>query len=202
AVATGVLRASVGFLTFLVAFGLRRAGEPAWVFGIVLAASIGGTLVASVLAPALRRHVPEEHLLAGSLGLIAMAMFVAVRAGGRPGTALAAGAVGVAAGTGKLAFDSLVQRDAPAAAQGRAFARFEAVFQLAWVAGALIPVSLKVPSRAGYVVLALGSGVAAAAYVAGLGAHRRLSGHHTHGGGDGPVALATPEGRPQGARDQ
>ncbi|MGI8686513.1 MAG: hypothetical protein ACR2MO_15730, partial [Acidimicrobiales bacterium] len=42
AVATGVLRASVGFLTFLVAFGLRRAGEPAWVFGIVLAASIGG----------------------------------------------------------------------------------------------------------------------------------------------------------------
>ena len=173
AVATGVLRASVGFLTFLVAFAFRRDQEPAWVFGVVLAASIGGTLVASVVAPPLRRRVQEEHLLAGSLGLVAVMMLIAVRVGGRPAAGLAAGAVGLAAGAGKLAFDALVQRDAPAAAQGRAFARFEAVFQLAWVAGALVPVALTVPRAAGYVVLALGTGGAAAGYVAGLNANRR-----------------------------
>lgn len=176
--ATGVLRASVGFLTFLIAFSLRRGHEPAWVFGVVLAASVAGSLVASLVAPALRRRLPEESLLAGSLGLIAVVMVVAIRVGGRPAAALAAGAVGVAAGAGKLAFDSLVQRDAPAAAQGRAFARFEAVFQLAWVAGALLPVAFTVPSNGGYALLGLGTGGAAAAYVAGLAANRRSIGHH------------------------
>lgn len=173
AVATGVLRASVGFLTFLIAFALRRDHEPSWVFGAVLVASIGGTLVASVVAPPVRRRVKEEHLLAGSLGFIAVVMLAAVRTGGRPAAALAAAAVGIAAGAGKLAFDALVQRDAPAAAQGRAFARFEAVFQLAWVAGALLPVAVAVPRRGGYILLALGTGGAAAAYVAGLGANSR-----------------------------
>ncbi len=206
AIATGILRASVGFLTFLVAFALRRAHEPAWVFGLVLAASIAGTLVASVLAPLLRRRVPEEHMLAGSLGLVAVAMVVAVQVDGRPGAAVAAGAVGVAAGAGKLAFDSLVQRDSHAAAQGRAFARFEAVFQLAWVAGALLPVALTVPRRAGYVLLALGCGAAAISYVTGLTAHRRRSAKRVErvkrraadGGAAGAPALATPKGRSQG----
>jgi len=191
AIATGVLRASVGFLTFLIAFSLRRAHEPAWVFGLVLAASIAGSLIASVLAPLLRRRVPEEHLLAGSLGLVAAGMVLAVQLGGRPGAALAAGAVGLAAGAGKLAFDSLVQRDSHAAAQGRAFARFEAVFQLAWATGALLPVALTIPRRAGYVLLALGCGTAAVFYVTGLSAHRRLTAHQP----DAP-ALATPEPGP------
>lgn len=203
AIATGVLRATVGFLTFLVAFGLRRGGEPAWVFGLVLAASIGGSLVASVVAPMLRRRLPEEHLLAGSLGLVAVVTAVAARAGGRPGAALAAGAVGVAAGAGKLAFDSLVQRDAPAAAQGRAFARFEALFQLAWVVGALLPVALTVPGRAGYGLLCLGSSGTAAAYLAALAANRRVIAHRVlgHGGpGAGARSPAGPEGGAPGPR--
>lgn len=173
--ATGmvVLRASVGFLTFLVAFALRRGGEPAWLFGIVIAASVGGGLVGSLLAPPLRRRVVEEHLLAASLGLVIAAMLAAVRIGGRPAPVLAGAALGLAAGTGKLAFDSLVQRDAPAAAQGRSFARFEAVFQLAWVAGALVPVVLRVPPGVGYALLALAAGVSASLYLFGLAAHRR-----------------------------
>jgi hypothetical protein len=44
ATATGVLRASVGFLTFLVAFALRRDGAPSWVFGVVLVGSMAGTV--------------------------------------------------------------------------------------------------------------------------------------------------------------
>ncbi len=86
---------------------------------------------------------------------------------------LTAAALGLAAGIGKLAFDSLVQRDAPAAAQGRSFARFEAVFQLSWVAGALIPVVLVVPSRVGYGLLALAAATSASLYLFGLAAHHR-----------------------------
>ncbi|MFP5377178.1 MAG: MFS transporter [Acidimicrobiia bacterium] len=172
ATAMGVLRGSVGFLTFLVAFALRRSGEPAWLFGVVIGASVAGSLLGSVVAPALRRRVVEEHLLAASLGLVVVVMLMAARTGGRMAPVMAAAVVGLAAGSGKLAFDSLVQRDAPAAAQGRSFARFEAAFQLAWVVGALIPVVLAVPSRLGYVLLAVAAAVGAGLYLAGLATHR------------------------------
>ncbi|MGH9282712.1 MAG: hypothetical protein ACRD0S_07215, partial [Acidimicrobiales bacterium] len=92
--------------------------------------------------------------------------------------------LGLAAGTGKLAFDSLVQRDAPAAAQGRSFARFEAAFQLAWVVGALIPVVLRVAAQWGYVLLALAAAGSASLYLFGLMTHRRR-GSTTEAGGAG-----------------
>ena len=163
----------MGFLTFLIAFALRRGDQPAWLFGVVIAASVVGGLLGSVVAPPLRRRVVEEHLLAGSLGIVVVVMLLAARTGGRLAPVMAAAVVGLAAGSGKLAFDSLVQRDAPAAAQGRSFARFEAGFQLAWVFGALIPVALTVPSRLGYVLLAGASAVGASMYLAGLAANRR-----------------------------
>ncbi|MGH9163939.1 MAG: hypothetical protein ACRDZW_00280, partial [Acidimicrobiales bacterium] len=166
--AMGVLRGTVGFLTFLLAFGLRRAGAPAWVFGLLLAASVAGTLVGAAAAPRLRRVVSEEHLLAGSLGLVVLGALASAQLGGRLAALSAAATVGLAASAGKLAFDSLVQRDAPDAAQGRWFARFEAVFQLAWVVGALLPVALKVPVRGGLVVLALVAGGSLVVYLTGL----------------------------------
>ena len=46
--------------------------------------------------------------------------------------------VAMGAASGKLAFDALVQRDAPDANHGRSFARFEARFQIAWVLGAFL----------------------------------------------------------------
>ncbi|PLS74998.1 MAG: hypothetical protein CYG61_09785, partial [Actinobacteria bacterium] len=168
AIATGVLRAAVGFLTFLVAFALRRAGAPAWVFGVVLAASMAGSLLGAVAAPAIRRRVVEEQLLAGCLGVVVVSALLAARLGGRPAAVVAAGCLGSAASAGKLAFDAMVQRDAAETAQGRWFARCEAVFQLAWVAGALVPVALAVPSRGGYLLLAAGAATAGGAYVAGL----------------------------------
>ena len=173
ATATGMLRAGVGFLTFLVAFSLRRDGAPAWVFGVVLGASMAGSVLSSVVAPVLRRRIVEERLLAGSLGLVLAGALVAARLGGRPAAVVVAGCLGFSAGTGKLAFDALVQRDAHDRAQGRWFARCEAVFQLAWVGGALLPVVVPVPSRAGYLLLAAGSGLAAVSYVAGLRAQPR-----------------------------
>ena len=170
AVAMALLRAEVGFLTFLVAFGFRRSGAPSWWFGVVLAASMAATLGAGVLAPRLRERVREELILAGALVLVAVAGLGVARLEGRLWAAAVAAALGLAAASGKLAFDALVQRDAPDAERGRSFARFEAGFQLVWVVGALLPVVVPTPLRQGHDVLGIASLAAAVAYV---GAGRR-----------------------------
>ena len=94
----------------------------------------------------------------------------------RPASALLAAIVGLAANAAKLSFDSLVQRDAPQAVQGRSFARFEASFQVAWVVGALLPVVVTLPAQAGFVTLAMACGVALASYLSG----RRVARAHPH----------------------
>ncbi len=83
--------------------------------------------------------------------------------------------MGVAASAGKLAFDSIVQRDAPDAIRGRTFARFETRFQLAWVVGAALPVAISIPSGTGMALLALTAALALSSYLAGL---RALDRHH------------------------
>lgn len=168
AAAMGLLRGIVGFLTFLVAFAFRYEEAPAWWFGVVLAASMAGSFVGAALAPGLRRRLTEERILTGALALVAIFGLVAVRVGGRPAAAVLAAAVGVGAGAGKLAFDSIVQRDAPDAVRGRTFARFETRFQLAWVAGAALPVAVRIPSGWGMGLLALAAAVTCASYAAGL----------------------------------
>ena len=82
------------------------------------------------------------------------------------GAAVAAGVVGLANGAGKLAFDSLVQRDAPASMRGRVFARFEAMFQLVWVVGALVPVAITMSDQVGAWVIAAVTMIAAGFYTA------------------------------------
>ncbi|MBV8297054.1 MAG: MFS transporter [Acidimicrobiia bacterium] len=165
--AMSVLRGAVGFLTFLLAFAFRRAHAPSWWFGIAIGASLAGTLVGALVAPRLRRMVPEERMLTASLVAVAIAAAVGAWFGSRAAASALAGVVGLAAGAGKLAFDSIVQRDAPAAAQGRAFARFETRFQLVWVAAALIPVVASVPTRVGMILLAIACSGATIFYVTG-----------------------------------
>ena len=162
-----VLRAAVGFVTFLVAFTFRRSDAPSWWFGVVLATSMAGTLLGAAAAPRLRQRLREESILTGCLLVLAAAALLAARSESRPVTALFTGVVGFSASAGKLAFDSLVQRDAHHAAQGRAFARFETEFQLVWVVGALIPVVLSIPARVGFFVLAVGPLLAGLSYVMG-----------------------------------
>ena len=188
ATAMGVLRGSVGFLTFLIAFSLRREDAPSWKFGAALAVSMGGTVIVAAVAPRLRRWVAEERLIAGSLWLVVATGVVAWRVGGLVGDLVLAAAVGVAASSAKLAFDSLVQRDAPDATQGRSFARFEALFQLAWVVGALIPVAVAFPRRLGYAVLLISAAVAVVTYLVGLRRARRASASATEPAGRGAPA--------------
>lgn len=170
-----VLRGIVGFLVFLTAFALRRGNAPSWWFGVALAASLAGSFLGAAVAPFLRRWMPEERILAGSVIMVAVVAAAAARFGGRPAIAVLAAVVGLAAGAGKLAFDSIVQRDAPDAVRGRTFARFETRFQLVWVGGAAIPVVFPIPSRAGMVVIALAATTAFAVYAGGLTAARRRS---------------------------
>jgi hypothetical protein len=174
ATATGVLRGVVGFLTFLVAFGFRHEHAPTWWFGVVLAASMAGSFVGAAVAPQLRRRLVEERILLGSIVLILGAALCALWVGGREGAALLAGAVGVAAGAGKLAFDSILQRDAPDAVRGRTFARFETRFQLAWVAGAALPVAVHITTGEGAALIGMAAAFAFFSYLAGLRALR----HH------------------------
>ena len=166
-----VLRGIVGFLTFLVTFGFRQSeGVPAFWFGVVLVASLSGTFLGNLVAPRLRRLVPEERMLMGALLVVAFVGLVAARLGTRPAVAVLAGTLGVAAAAAKVAFDSIVQRDAPDAARGRTFARFETRFQLLWVLGAAVPVIVTPLSRhidLGMLVLAFAAAFAAFSYAVG-----------------------------------
>ncbi len=169
AAAMGVLRGAIGFLVFLVAFGLKRDAEPLWFFGAVAAASVSGGLIGTIVSPALRQRLRrDEPLLVIALTVACAVCALAAIVHSRPGEIAAVFAVALGANIGRQSFDSVLQRDAPDAARGRAFARFETVFQLVWVVGALIAVVFQPSLGVGLIALAAGFGVTAALYVARL----------------------------------
>jgi predicted MFS family arabinose efflux permease len=130
------LRGAVGFITFLAAFLVRRAGDDLSALGLVVAAAGIGGFVGSVAAPALRFALRESVLLLVCLAAVAA---VGIWAAGPYDTTtltVVAFVMGLASGAARLAFDSLLQADAPRHVRGRAFARYEMIFQLCWVAGA------------------------------------------------------------------
>lgn len=171
----GLLRGIVGFLTLYVAFHFRETGELV-AFGVVAAVSVLGTLAGSVLAPKVREVWPEERMFIAVLLMTFGTGWVAIVIGGAVGAALLGGAVGVASTAGKLAFDSIVQRDAPDANRGRLFAKFETRFQLIWVLGAMLGLVPLDQIRLSFVAVALVSGFAAFSYVVGLSAWRHRTG--------------------------
>ncbi|MEY2424391.1 MAG: hypothetical protein QOI95_4458 [Acidimicrobiaceae bacterium] len=137
---------------------------PAWHFGAVLVASVAGALLGAVVAPRLRQIFSEERMLVGVLVLVAGGGLACALQGGLLGSAGCALLVGLGASAGRLAFDAIVQRDAPDANFGRSFAGFETRFQLLWVIGAFLPVIVPIPARVGFVVVAGAAGFAAFAY--------------------------------------
>ena len=169
-IAMASVRLCVGFLAFLIAFDLRRAEAPTWWFAVAVSASMVGSSIGNVIAPRLRGHVREEHMLSGMGLMICISALALASSASRITGPLLAAIVAVAAATAKLSFDSLVQRDAPSAVQGRSFARFEAGFQLSWVVGALLPVGIAIDTGVGYVVLGTIAGMVAVWYAV---THRR-----------------------------
>ncbi len=170
--AMGLLRCVVGFFTFFAAFALKRAHEPAWVFGVVLMASAVGNGLGTVIAPFLRKKVREEWMLAGALLVPALPLVFAARDYGRVSLVAAAATVAAATACGRVAFDSLLQRDGAESVRGRAFARFETRFQLVWVAGGVGAVVFPGGGRGGIFIVAVVLLFAGLSYV---GAFRRVA---------------------------
>jgi hypothetical protein len=101
-------------------------------------------------------------MLLGALGLSAVAGVLAALFGGVLAGVLLACVLNLSAALGRLAFESIVQRDAPEANRGRAFARFETRFQLGWAVAGLIPVVINIPGPIGFLLVGV---VCAAAFV-------------------------------------
>jgi hypothetical protein len=152
AIGAAGLRAATGFLLFALAFAL--SGEPAWWFGVLAAAGTAGGYVGDLIAPRLPSSLREEAVVVACVigaGIGAVLAFVAFSL---PVLVAFALVVGASAELGRLAFQSLMQRLAPGGAHGRVFVRYEILFQLAWVAGALIPSMLPIDFRWGFLILA------------------------------------------------
>jgi len=190
--AMAILRGCVGFLTFLLAFLLKARGSSPVVFGLVLVASVLGGFVGVMVTPRLRHFLREESILAGALLLPSLVALLAARDGGTLGAMAIAFAVAAGASSGRIAFDSLVHRDGPEHLRGRAFARFETRFQLAWVAGALVPVALLdvLDRRSGFFLLAIVLFFTGLSYVGGLRARHEW-------GGPRPAPPAIGEKKPE-----
>jgi Na+/melibiose symporter-like transporter len=167
-----VLKALVGFTTFLFAFGLRRAGAATWWFGLVLAAFTAGSLIGVLLVARIRRVLDEPRMLAGSLWLVVVVAGIGAFYPARWFWAVVALSVGVAGAVAKPSFDALVQRHVSESNQGRAFARNETRFQLMWVAGSFVPVVLSLPVPGGNLVMAAAAATGAVFYMASWSSFR------------------------------
>src|SRR5205085_8744775 len=133
------MRAASGFLLFLLAFALRGGGHPASWFGVLAGAGVVGGFLADLSAPRLPGGTREEAVVVSCVigaGLGALLAFELFRL---PELVLFSLAAGASSEFGRLAFQSLMQRNAPRRALGRVFVRYEVMFQIAWVAGAFLP---------------------------------------------------------------
>ena len=132
-------------------------------YGVALLTGGVAGFTGTLIAGPLRRRVDEQAILLTCLAAGGLVCLVAVAAPDTVGMVALAGAVALAATTGRQGFDSLTQRLAPDAEKGRAFAGFEWRFELAWVIGAIIPVTFKPSLPVGLV--AVGSVMLAASGV-------------------------------------
>ena len=76
--------------------------------------------------------------------------------------------MGAGIAAARLGFESLVQREVPPPARGTAITRAETTFQLAWVAGAVLPVAFPLPTTPSLLAAAVVCLVAATTYTVGL----------------------------------
>jgi hypothetical protein len=163
-----MVRASVGFTFFHLFFWFRLQDAGLVWFGLALGFASALTMAGNALAPLIRERASEEAMMTGSLGLIAAVGIGTALTGGVVSGVVLAGGVNFAAVIARIAFESTVQRDAPDANRGRAFAQFETRFQLAWVMAGVVPVLVQMPGQFGFVLVGLIGVSAGAFFVVGL----------------------------------
>ncbi len=159
AIAMTVLRANVGFTFFHLAFWLRSQDQGTVWFAAVVGVASLAAMAGNATAPTLRMRLGEEPMLTVALVVSTFTGLCVAALGGPVGAVILVGVLNYVAALGRLSFESMVQRDAPGANQGRAFSRFETRFQLAWAVGAFVAVAIQVPGRVGFAVVGVAAGV-------------------------------------------
>jgi hypothetical protein len=154
-IAMTALRAMVGFTFFHLAFWLRSQDQGTVWFAAVVGLSAVAAMVGNAVASRVRTRVREETMLSISLLVCAVAGLSVAALGGPVGAIVLAGVLNLMAALGRLNFESIVQRDAPGANRGRAFAVFETRFQLAWALGAFLAVAIQVSGPVGFLIVGL-----------------------------------------------
>ncbi len=169
ALAMTMLRASVGFTFFHLAFWLRSQDSGTVWFGAVVGVSALVAMVGNAVAPRLRDRIREETMLIAALIVAAAAGLGTALLGGPAAAVVLAGSLNFVAALGRLSFESIVQRDAPEANQGRAFAQFETQFQLAWALAAFVAVAIQVSGPVGFVIVGVAASGTLVHLLVGLG---------------------------------
>jgi Major Facilitator Superfamily len=170
-VAMAGMRSVAGFLTALVVFDFRAQHAPLFWYGLFAVASVGGNFGGALVAPTLRDRVSERRLMASAAIVIAATAIGVTQMASlhrRPAALILAVVVALGASVAKTAFDATVQRVAPDADRSRLFARFESIFQLVWVVGALIPTLFAIPLLAGFIIVAVTVIGTSAVFLVGL----------------------------------
>jgi MFS family permease len=162
--AASLQRFSVGFATFLLAFGLRRAHAGLGWFAMALVLSAIGALTGLALVTRVRERVSDSTLLGLSLLGTGLGAVAASFAPNLLVQTIFAGWIGLWAAVAQPSFDAITQRLVAPGAQGRTFARFAVRQQLGWVVGALLPVGVSLSFADGDHLLALVTLVAAVVY--------------------------------------
>ena len=112
-------------------------------FGTVLAASAVGFALAVVVTPVLSPRVGPQVWIVVCLLLAAVSQLLLVVTVDLVAVLVAAGALGLAAQSAKIAVDTIVQRDTADAYRGRAFSLYDVLYNAAFVgAAALAAVAL------------------------------------------------------------
>lgn len=159
------LRLTSGFMLLHLAFWLRdqKAGT-AW-FGLALAVGSASTLLANSLSSVIKRMRMSEHtVLVSSLGIVAAVGLIASYFGSITAGIVLVGVVNGFGATGKLAFDSIVQSNAPDANRSWVFAKYETRNQLAQVAGGLVAVVFLPSGALGFAIVGIYATLACAVY--------------------------------------
>ena len=137
------------------AFWLRDQSAGTAKFGLALSTAAIATVIGNASASRIRRFLKEEQMLLGALAMAGVAGLAAALIGGIPAMIGLAFVANLAASIGRLGFEAMLQRDAPDANRGRAFAMFETRFQLSWAAAGLIPVVIEMSGPTGALVIGL-----------------------------------------------
>ncbi|MFT3851912.1 MAG: MFS transporter [Ilumatobacteraceae bacterium] len=149
------IRMAVGFFVFTLAFTLRRNSEPPWVYAAAVGVYGAGAFLGNIVTPLLRQRFPEQTLLTIAIGAPAALALVGVLGTSRGLLLVVASLVGLSTTLGRHAFDAILQSRAPAAWRGRAGARYETRFSLAYVAGAVAATPIRLPVTASMAVLSV-----------------------------------------------